>query len=89
MGADTRPIPVTDQEYDKIMQQIKKSEERSELTIPYKVGDLVILREGDFKSMQGVIRELDLEKGTVVVNIEMLGRQTPVVISADKIDLVS
>ncbi|PID34799.1 MAG: hypothetical protein CR971_01370 [candidate division SR1 bacterium] len=89
VGADTRPIPVTDEEYDKIMQQIKKSEERSELTIPYKVGDLVILREGDFKSMQGVIRELDLEKGTVVVNIEMLGRQTPVVISADKIDLVS
>ncbi len=89
VGADTRPIPVTDQEYDAIVQQIKKSEERSELTIPYKVGDLVILREGDFKSMQGIIRELDLEKGTVVVNVEMLGRQTPVVISADKIDLVS
>ncbi len=89
VGADTRPIPVTDQEYQTIMDQIKKSEERSELTIPYKVGDLVILREGDFKSMQGVIRELDFEKGTVVVNIEMLGRQTPVVISADKIDLVS
>ncbi len=89
VGADTRPIPITDKEYAAIMSQIKKSEERSELTIPYKVWDLVILREGDFKSMQGVIRELDLEKGTVVVNIEMLGRQTPVVISADKIDLVS
>lgn len=71
------------------MSQIKKSEERSELTIPYKVGDLVILHEGDFKSMQGMIRDIDFEKGTVVVNIEMLGRQTPVVISADKIDLVS
>lgn len=89
VGAETRPIPITDKEYEAIIAQIKKSEERSELSIPYKVGDLVILREGDFKSMQGLIRELDLEKGTVVVNIEMLGRQTPVVISADKIDLVS
>ena len=49
VGAETRPVPVTDMEYDAIIAQIKKSHERSELTIPFKEGDLVLLKTGDFK----------------------------------------
>jgi len=36
VGADTHPIPVTEAEYQKIIAQIEKSKERSELVIPYK-----------------------------------------------------
>ena len=49
VGAETRPIPLTDDEYEKILQQIQKSQERSELKIPYKEGDVVLLKTGDFK----------------------------------------
>lgn len=87
--AETRPIPLSDAEYQAIMDQITKSQERSELYIPYKVGDVVLLKHGDFKGMKGNIRDIDSEKGTVVVNIEMLGRLTPVAISVDQIELVS
>lgn len=86
--AETRPIPLTQREFDNIMNQIKKSEERSELTIPYKIWDLVILKNWDFKWMQWKVKELDTEEGNVIVNVEMLWRLTPVVISADKIELV-
>ena len=87
--AETRPVPLTDKEYDDIITQIKKSQERSELTIPFKEGDVVLLKTGDFKWMKGVLRTIDAGKWTVVVNIEMLGRLTPVVIDADKIELMS
>jgi hypothetical protein len=40
---------LTDDEYQKIIEQIKKSEERSQLKIPFKEGDLVLLKTGDFK----------------------------------------
>jgi transcription antitermination factor NusG len=40
VGAETRPIPLTEQEYLDIVKQIEKSEERSELIIPYKIGML-------------------------------------------------
>lgn len=89
VGAETRPIPLTDEEYTKIIEQIQRSQERSELTIPYKEGDIVLLKTGDFKGMKGTLRTIDAEKNSVIVNIEMLGRLTPVVIDIDKIELMS
>jgi transcription antitermination factor NusG len=59
------------------------------MNIPYKTGDLVVLKAGDFKDMKWVVRSIDEEKWTVIVNVEMLGRLTPVVIDADKISLAS
>ncbi len=87
--AETRPIPLTDDEYTKILEQIQKSQERSELKIPFKEGDLVLLKTWDFKWMKGSLRAIDAEKNTAIVNIEMLGRLTPVVIDLDKIELMS
>ena len=52
VGAETRPIPLTEQEYQDIVTQIKKSQERSELKIPFKEGDVVLLKTGDFKGMK-------------------------------------
>lgn len=52
VGAETKPIPLTDAEYEQMMQQIQQAQERSELVIPYKVGDVVLLKHGDFKGMK-------------------------------------
>ncbi len=87
--AETHPIPLSDDEYNKIITQIEESKERAELHIPYKEWDLVILKSGDFKGMQWLVKTIDTEKSIVVVNIEMLGRLTPVAIGWDKIELVS
>ena len=86
--AETRPVPVEDYEYENIISQIKKSQERSDLKIPYKEWDVVLLKTWDFKWMKWSIKTIDTEKWTVIVNIEMLGRLTPVVIDADKIELM-
>ena len=87
--AETRPVPLTDVEYQDILNHIEKSQERAELSVPYKEWDVVTLKVWDFKWMQGKIKTVDSEKWTVIVNIEMLGRLTPVVIDADKIELMS
>jgi len=89
VGAETHPIPVTEQEYQAIIAQIKASNERSELVVPFKEGDVVLMKSGDFKGMKGAIREIDLDKGYAVVNVEMLGRLTPVMLDFDKIELIS
>lgn len=39
--------------------------------------------------MKGNIKEIDTEKGNVVVQVEMLGRLTPVAIDVDKVELAS
>lgn len=86
--AETRPVPLTDAEYNEIVEQVKKSQERSDLKIPYKEWDVVMLKSGDFKWMKWNIKTIDHEKGVVIVNIEMLWRLTPVVVDADKIELM-
>ena len=86
--AETRPVPLTDAEYEDIINQIKKSQERSDLKIPYKEWDVVLLKTWDFKWMKWNIKTIDHEKGVVIVNIEMLWRLTPVVVDADKIELM-
>ena len=89
VGAETKPIPLSDHEYQQIMDQIAKSQERSELNVPYKVGDVVLLKQWDFKGMKWNIKELDSEKWLVVVSIEMLWRLTPVAVAIDQIELAS
>ena len=86
--AETRPIPLTDEEHQAIIDHIEKSQERAELAIPYKAWDVVTLKTWDFKWMQGKVKNVDSDKWTVIVNVEMLGRLTPVVIDADKIELM-
>ena len=89
VGAETKPIPLSDQEYQQMMDQIAQSQERSELTIPYKVWDVVLLKQGDFKWMKWNIKELDSDKGLAVVQVEMLGRLTPVAVAIDQIELAN
>jgi transcription termination/antitermination protein NusG len=87
--AETRPIPLTEEEYQNIIKQIEKSQERSELVIPYKIWDVVMLKTWDFKWMKWVVKNIDEDKGNAIVNVEMLWRLTPVVIDIDKIELMS
>ena len=89
VGAETKPIPLSDQEYQQMMDQITQSQERSELTIPYKVWDVVLLKQGDFKWMKWNIKELDSDKWLAVVHVEMLGRLTPVAVDIDQIELAN
>jgi transcription antitermination factor NusG len=59
------------------------------MVMAFSPGDLVLLKTGDFKGMKWVVKNIDEEKWFVVVNVEMLGRLTPVVIDADKVELMS
>lgn len=87
VGAETHPVPLTDQEYTNIVKQIEEKNQRSELVVPFQEEDVVLIKDGDFENMKGVIREIDAEKGFAIINVEMLGRITPVMIDFDKIEL--
>jgi transcription termination/antitermination protein NusG len=85
VGADTRPIPLTDSEYDVIMQHVLHSDERASMYVPFQIDDVVILKAGDFENMKGKVKDIDEENALVVVNIEILGRLTPVVLPFEKV----
>ena len=89
VGAETKPIPLTDAEYEQMMGQIAQAQERAELVVPFQVDELVKIKEGEFKNLTGKIKHLNPEESIVVVNVEVLGRLTPVTIAMEKIELVN
>lgn len=87
--AETRPIPLTQKEYDEMVAYIAEKNQRAEYAIPFQVGDVVVLREGDFNGMKGLVTEVDPAKWFLYVNIEILWRNTPVMVSFEKVDRIA
>ena len=89
VGAETKPVPLTDYEYQQMMQQITQSQERSEVKVPYRVGDSVKITSatGDLKGMMGYITKIDTTKEQVEVDIGKGGGSLLVTTDIDKIEL--
>jgi len=52
-------------------------QKREEFKTDLRVGDYVIVNHGPFQGSEGKITELNEEKGLLKVNINLLGRDTP------------
>ncbi|MBU4274680.1 transcription termination/antitermination protein NusG [Patescibacteria group bacterium] len=76
IGAGTTPLPVSKEEVDYLMKKMEVKE--PDFKIDFKIGDLVKINDGPFKSFDGKVSEIDLEKGKVKVLVNMFGRDTPV-----------
>lgn len=76
LGAGNIPVPVSGKE----LEQLKgKIEEKSETySTKYQIGEYVEVTKGPFAGNEGNITELDEDKGYVKLNINLLGRDTPI-----------
>jgi transcription termination/antitermination protein NusG len=52
VGAEIRPVPLTDKEYDDLLSYIKEKNERAEHAVPFREGDIVTIKDGDFDGMK-------------------------------------
>jgi transcriptional antiterminator NusG len=83
LGADPRnPDPLSNAEAEQIIKVAKAQtfeEQRQVLVqVPYHVDDRVKVKEGTFAGMEGVVAEINAQKGEIRVMITVFGRQTPV-----------
>jgi len=85
--AETHPIPLTDREYQNILQQMEDNSNRAEMDVPFMVWEVVKIKKWDFVNMEWSIKEIDKEKWLLTLNIEILWRITPVTIEFDKVEL--
>jgi len=76
VGFGTQPTPVSEEE----MRIIKKKMgvEEPKYKIDFKIGESVKITDGPFTGLEGVIDEIDQERGKVKVLVSMFGRETPV-----------
>ena len=81
-GADGKPIPLTEKEVASL------GVEKKEIIVNYAVGDIVTITDGPMENFSGRVDEIDQEKNMVRVVISMFGRETPVELELDQVELM-
>ena len=78
LGAGGRPMPITEAEAERIINQVKDGVERPKPLISFEVGEAVRVCDGPFASFNGLVEEVDEERSRVKVAVTIFGRATPV-----------
>ena len=77
-GTKDRPITMRQREVESMLAQIKEREDSVRPAISFEVGDTVKVADGPFESQNGIVEEIDAEKGKLRVAVTIFGRSTPV-----------
>ena len=85
VGPGSKPVPLSDAE---VAAMGKTSEGVASPSIPFSIGDNVLVKDGVWEGSNGTVRNIDHQNKTVEIAIDLFGRETPVEISIDDIESV-
>ena len=83
VGEANKAIPLTEDEVAAL------GVEKHEIVVLYNVGDTVKITDGPFTSFTGTVEEIEPEKNRVRVVVSMFGRETPVDLELDQVEVSS
>ena len=81
VGSANKPIPLTEDEV------LAMGMEKHEIVVKYGVGDHVRIIDGPLSTFTGVVEEIEPEKNRVSVMVSMFGRETPVELELDQVEV--
>ena len=87
-GNDHKPIPLSQNEAIKML---KKADDSIEYIAPkyiYEVGQQVKVIDGPFASFNGMVEEVDEEKGRLTISVSIFGRPTPVELEYTQVEKI-
>ena len=76
VGPGSNPVPLPEHEVQAILKQIEA--EAPKIRVEFTVGQAVRIADGPFSDFEGVVDEIDQEKGKVRVLVSFFGRETPI-----------
>ena len=82
VGSGSHPEALTEKEVESL------GVEKREVQVDYTVGDSVRIVEGPLDGFIGTVDELDPDKNKVRVSVSMFGRETPVELELDQVEVI-
>ncbi|MDD5584417.1 MAG: transcription termination/antitermination protein NusG [Candidatus Omnitrophica bacterium] len=78
IGPRRKPSPIPQEEVDKILKKAEESKAKPAPKVSFEKGENIRVIEGPFVNFNGVVEEVQPDKGKVKVNVSIFGRTTPV-----------
>ncbi len=78
VGQGLRPVPLAEEEVTQILQAAQEKMEKPTPKVIFDKGEGVRINEGPFNNFNGVVEEVNPEKGKLKVMVTIFGRATPV-----------
>ena len=88
LGTDNKPMPISEAEAGRILQQVQEGVERPKPSISFEIGENVRVSDGPFASFNGVVEEVDEARSRVKVAVSIFGRATPVELEFGQVEKV-
>ena len=77
-GTSDRPAPISDKEVDAIMNRLQQVGDKPRPKTLFEPGEMVRVNDGPFADFNGVVEDVNYDKGKLRVSVSIFGRQTPV-----------
>ena len=91
LGSSGKPQPISDAEAARILKtkdEAAAAAPKQKVSVDYEIGDNVKVLDGPFASFNGIVEELDFDRGRVKVGVSIFGRATPVELEFEQVELV-
>ena len=91
LGPNGKPQPIPDAQAARMIEtreEIAAHGAKPKITVDYEIGDSVKVLDGPFASFNGIVEELDFDRGRVKVSVSIFGRATPVELEFEQVERV-
>lgn len=87
VGTKTEPQALQKDEVDRILGRVEERKDLTTVETAFREGDPVKVIDGPFANFNGTVKEVNVEKQKLKVEVGILGRKTPIELDYNQVEL--